>query len=50
MHLDAGVGLDAPSEVGTAPGREVVAARSVPEKSQDVSEVFQVGGKLASSV
>ena len=42
MHLDASVGLDAPAEIRAAPGREVMAAGSVPEKAQDVSEVFQI--------
>ena len=41
MHLDASVGLDAPAEIWAAPGREVMAAGSVPQKAQDVAEVFQ---------
>ena len=41
MHFDAGVGLDAPAKVGTAPRREVMTAGGVPEKAQDIAEVFQ---------
>jgi len=33
-HLDAGVGLDAPEEIGAAPGSNTVASGGVPEKTE----------------
>ena len=33
-HLDAGEGLDAPKKVGTAPGRNPVAASGIPDEAQ----------------
>lgn len=37
LHLNAGVGLDAPAEVGTPPRRQAVPARGTPKKAQDVA-------------
>lgn len=34
LHLDACVGLDAPQQVGTAPGRDAMAAGGVPEEAK----------------
>ena len=39
MHLDPGVRFDSPQQVGTAPGRQVVPAGGIPEKSQHVAHV-----------
>lgn len=36
LHLDAGVGLDAPEKIGTAPGGEAVPLGGVPEKADAV--------------
>jgi hypothetical protein len=33
LHLDASVGLDAPEEIGTAPGCETMSLGGVPEKA-----------------
>ena len=33
-HFDAGVGFDAPQQVGTAPRRDPVTTRAIPEKAQ----------------
>jgi len=36
LHLHSGVGLKTPLDVGTAPGREAMAASCIPDKSDDV--------------
>jgi len=36
LHLDAGVGLDAPEQIGTAPGSEAVSFGGVPDKADRV--------------
>lgn len=41
MHFDASVGFDAPAQIRAAPGREVMAARGVPQKPYDVAEMLQ---------
>jgi len=37
MHLDAGVGLEAPAQVRTPPRGQVVAASGIPEEAEDVA-------------
>jgi tetratricopeptide (TPR) repeat protein len=44
-HLDAAVSFDPPAQVGTAPGREVMSASGVPEKTQHLTHV--VGASIA---
>src|SRR4029077_2084587 len=36
-HLDAGVGLDAPKQVGAAPRGQVMTPRGIPEKTNDIA-------------
>ena len=36
LHLDAGVGLDAPQEIGASPRGEAVAFRRVPEEADSI--------------
>ncbi len=37
LHLYATIGLNAPQQIGAAPGREPVAAGGVPHESQGVA-------------
>ena len=40
-HFDAGVGLDPPEQIGTAPRSNPVATGGVPKKAQDRAHLFQ---------
>ena len=37
LHLHAAIGFDPPQQIGTAPGREMVSAGSIPQKPQHVA-------------
>jgi len=46
MHLHARIGLKAPQQIGTAPGRQMMAASCIPQKAKHVAHgyIIEVAG------
>ena len=40
LHLDAGVSFDTPAQVRTAPGRQAMTPRGIPDESQDIAHQY----------